>query len=146
MSKKTQSVEEKHQIAIIQWAQFQKLNTLKHACASGSVIGDYLFAIPNGGYRTKAEGGLLKAQGAKAGIPDLCLPIASSGFNALYIELKKPKVKGDKSPPKVSESQKRVMDLFSKANNLCVVCYGQDEAIKIIEMYLDHKLLGKGNV
>lgn len=49
---------------------------------------DYLFAIPNGGWRNKATAGRLKAEGVKAGVPDLCLPVARHGFHGLYIEMK----------------------------------------------------------
>lgn len=47
-----------------------------------------LFAIPNGGHRAKATAGRLKAEGVTAGVPDLCLPVAASGYGSLYIELK----------------------------------------------------------
>ena len=49
-----------------------------------------LYAIGNGRYRTKAEAGKLKAEGLKAGMPDLCLPVANRyrGENALFLEMK----------------------------------------------------------
>jgi hypothetical protein len=47
-----------------------------------------LFHIPNGGRRDPVEARHLKEQGVKKGVPDLCLPVARGGFNALYIELK----------------------------------------------------------
>ena len=48
-----------------------------------------LYHIPNGGSRHKAEAGRLKAEGVKAGVPDLCLPVARGGFHGLYVELKR---------------------------------------------------------
>ena len=47
------------------------------------------FAIPNGGYRTKAEAGIMKATGTRKGAPDIgfVLPHGAAGF----IELKAPK-------------------------------------------------------
>lgn len=50
---------------------------------------DLLFHVPNGGSRNKAEAGRLRAEGVKAGIPDLCLPVPRGHFHGLYIELKR---------------------------------------------------------
>ena len=44
--------------------------------------------IPNGGARTKAEAGILKALGVEAGAPDLHLCL--NGGWCAYIEIKKP--------------------------------------------------------
>ena len=33
-----------------------------------------IFAIPNGGGRSMAQGASLKAEGVQAGVPDLCVP------------------------------------------------------------------------
>lgn len=52
-----------------------------------------LHHIPNGGARSKATAGRLKAEGVKAGIPDICLPVPKNGYGALYIELKVPENK-----------------------------------------------------
>ena len=48
-----------------------------------------LYAIPNGGARNNITGALLKAEGVKPGVPDLCLPIARGGYHGLYIEMKR---------------------------------------------------------
>ena len=47
-----------------------------------------LFHVPNGGRRDVIEAAHLKAQGVRAGVPDLCLPVARGGYHGLYIELK----------------------------------------------------------
>ncbi len=49
---------------------------------------DMLYHIPNGGKRDKLEAARLKLEGVKAGVPDLCLPVARGGYHGLYIELK----------------------------------------------------------
>ena len=49
---------------------------------------DLLFAIPNGGKRHPAVAKKLKAEGVKAGVPDLFLPVARGGWHGLFIELK----------------------------------------------------------
>ena len=40
---------------------------------------DLLHHIPNGGSRNQLEAANLKRQGVKAGVPDLCLPVARNG-------------------------------------------------------------------
>ena len=40
-----------------------------------------MFRIPNGGSRHPAEAARLKAQGVKAGVPDLCIPVARGSQN-----------------------------------------------------------------
>jgi len=47
-----------------------------------------LYAVPNGGHRSTAAAGKMKAEGQKTGVPDICLPIARGGFHGLYLELK----------------------------------------------------------
>ena len=52
-----------------------------------------LYAIPNGGARNAVTGALLKAEGVKPGVPDLCLPVARGQYHGLYIEMKSSKGK-----------------------------------------------------
>ncbi|MBF0384149.1 MAG: hypothetical protein HQL69_24315, partial [Magnetococcales bacterium] len=40
-----------------------------------------LAAIPNGGHRLKATAGKMKAEGVKAGFPDIIFPVARGGFH-----------------------------------------------------------------
>ena len=47
-----------------------------------------LFAVPNGGGRSRTEGAILKAEGVTAGVSDLILLEARGGFGALCIEMK----------------------------------------------------------
>lgn len=46
------------------------------------------FAIPNGGARSKAVAGKLKAEGVRAGVLDVMLPIPRGGACGLWIEFK----------------------------------------------------------
>ena len=91
---------------------------------------DLMFAIPNGGYRTIKTARLMKATGVKAGIPDICLPVARKGYNALYIEMKR------KQGGRVSVAQKTMMNALSEHGNLAIVCHGMDEAIEVLKNYL----------
>src|SRR5690554_620263 len=47
-----------------------------------------LFAIPNGGHRSKRTAALLKLTGVKRGVPDIFLPLPRNGYHGLWIELK----------------------------------------------------------
>lgn len=59
---------------------------------------DRLFAVPNGGHRGKVSAGKMKAEGQRAGVPDLSLPVPriveGKIYHGLWLELKK----GDGAP------------------------------------------------
>lgn len=90
---------------------------------------EMLYHIPNGGSRNKIEAAHLKQQGVKAGVPDLCLPVARGEHHGLYIELKYGK-------NKPTENQKRWINLLRSQNYKAEVAYGWEEASKIILEYL----------
>ena len=90
---------------------------------------EMLYHIPNGGSRNKIEAAHLKQQGVKAGVPDLCLPVARREYHGLYIELKYGK-------NKPTENQKRWIKLLRSQNYKAEVAYGWEEASKIILEYL----------
>lgn len=113
--------EHTEQVALFQWAA---VFTYKY-----SVLGK-LFAIPNGGQRHKAVAAKLKAEGVKAGVPDICLPVARGGYHALYIELKVGKNKPTKD-------QERWLQGLNNEGNKAVWCTGWDAARKIIINYLE---------
>lgn len=58
---------------------------------------DLLHHIPNGGSRNQLEAANLKRQGVKAGVPDLCLPVARNGKHGLYVEMKWQKTRPQRS-------------------------------------------------
>ncbi len=47
-----------------------------------------LYAVPNGGHRHIAVARKLKAEGVKAGVPDVCLPVPKGSYHGFYAELK----------------------------------------------------------
>lgn len=49
---------------------------------------ELLYAVPNGGKRGIRTAVRMKAEGVKAGVPDLVLPVARGGYFGLYLELK----------------------------------------------------------
>lgn len=79
-SKKRGNEEEQLQCACHSW---NKLSEARHPILS------WMFHCPNGGGRSKAESGILKAMGVKPGVPDFVLPFPSAGgYSGLAIELK----------------------------------------------------------
>lgn len=88
-----------------------------------------MYHIPNGGQRSRATAGRLKAEGVKAGVPDICLPVARGNYHGLYIEVK---VK----PNKPTDNQLIWIDSLNKQGYLAVVCYGWRECAEQIEGYL----------
>lgn len=92
---------------------------------------DLMHHIPNGGKRSKSEAARFKAQGVKAGVPDIFLPCARGGYHGLYIELKR--TKGGK----LSAAQKEWIDALRGQDYKVIVCYGFDEAREVIISYLE---------
>lgn len=88
-----------------------------------------IYHIPNGGSRNTLEAANLKRQGVKAGVPDLCLPVARNGFHGLYIEMKYGK-------NKTTENQKEWLEDLTTQGYFTAVCYGAEEAKEIIAKYL----------
>lgn len=96
------------------------------------VVADLIYHVPNGGHRVKAVAAKLKAQGVKAGIPDLVLPMARGGWFGLYIEFKA-------NPPfdaPVSPSQDAYLQKLHREGYLAVVCRGSIDAVQTIRNYL----------
>jgi len=89
-----------------------------------------IHAVPNGGLRSKAAAGKLKAEGVKAGVPDICVPVASSGFSSLRIELKA------SDGGKLTASQKALIPAFVALGNRVTVCHGWKAAANEIINYL----------
>ena len=115
----TESVEQQ---CLFRWAEFQsgRYPELK-----------LLYHVPNGGSRKKSEAGRFKAEGVKAGVPDLCLPVACGGYHGLYIELKRLK------HSKTSEDQKAWIAQLNEQGYCAVVCKGWEAAAKVITEYLN---------
>ncbi|MGL5474235.1 MAG: VRR-NUC domain-containing protein [Citrobacter braakii] len=88
-----------------------------------------IHAVPNGGARHPAVAAKLKAEGVKAGVPDLFLPVSRGNSLGLYIELKA-------SGGKVSEEQWIMLGALARQGYTCIVAYGWEKAWAEIESYL----------
>lgn len=117
--------EEAEQEVVMQWAKIQsgkrpELELLHH--------------IPNGGSRSKREGAKLKRMGVLAGVSDLHLPVSRAGYHSLYIEMKY----GD---GKLQTTQKKFLKLAAFFGNYCIVCYTAEDAIKVLDNYIQGHIL-----
>lgn len=114
-------LESAEQQTLFQWAELQKG---KHPELS------LMYHIPNGGKRNKLEAIRLKKEGVKAGVPDICLPVARLNYHGLYIELKAKK-------GKASDNQVIWIEKLKEQGYIVVICYGWEDAKRVILAYLE---------
>ena len=105
--------EHQEQADLIKWAEAQ---------AGGVEALRYLVAIPNGGARHIHTAVNLKAEGVRAGFPDLILAWPIAPYYVLFIEMKR--TKGGK----LSDDQRGWLQGLQKRGYACAVCKGFDEA------------------
>lgn len=118
------SPESSEQISLFEWCEYSRGRYPQLAL---------LFHVPNGGYRSATTAGRMKAEGVKAGVPDLCLPVAKGGYHGLFVEMKA----GQNKPTALQE--KWLSDL-DREGFFTAVCYGWEEAAGVLASYLDGKL------
>lgn len=108
------------QISLFRWALY----------ASGTMPElELLHHIPNGGKRSITTAKRLKAEGVKAGVPDISLPVPSGRYHGLYVELKAGK-------NKTTENQDGWLSRLRQQGYCVAVCYGWEAASKVITDYL----------
>lgn len=95
-----------------------------------------MFAIPNGGLRDKRVARRLKAEGVKAGVPDVFLACARGGYHGLFAEFKVP-------PNTLTNSQARFLASASKEGFFVDVWTSWDIATRTTLDYLDGKIRRK---
>lgn len=113
------------QMALMRWAKDHEteLDALR-----------WLHASANGGARSKAVAGKMKASGVKRGVPDLSLPVPSRGYHGLYIELKSSQaLPGDQKP---RPEQTAWLGHLTNAGYRAVVAVGWERARDEILDYL----------
>jgi hypothetical protein len=89
-----------------------------------------LYAVPNGGHRSKPVAKRLAAEGVKPGVPDLCLPVARGGFHGLYVEMKR------KARSTTTPEQKAWHVALREQGYRVEVCRGADAAMAAIVAYM----------
>ena len=117
--------EHEEQKALFEWAAMQPL-------PGGGKVRDFLFAVPNGGQRSKVTAARLRAEGVTPGVPDVMLAYPCAGSHALFIEMKRARP----APSSVSSAQRDMMSRLSAQGFRCVIAYGAGEAIDAVKSYL----------
>lgn len=140
--------EDGEQSALFCFAGMVARGQMTHGQYPAAVLGhcnpDYrwslLYAIPNGGKRSAATAGRLKATGVKAGFPDVGLPVALGGFHGLFIELKRKQTMGKRGRLIGGGSTQAVQETWHiKLQNegyRVVTCHGWEVAAVAISHYL----------
>lgn len=113
--------EHEEQVAFIEWCDLM-IQTGQYPEL------DLIYSIVNE-RRGAAAGAKAKAQGQKAGMPDLHLPMARGGYIGLYMELKV-----DKNRP--TKAQRQRLAALGRAGHMTLVCYGWDSLRETTEAYL----------
>lgn len=93
-----------------------------------------LFAIPNGGHRSKSQGALLKLTGVQPGVPDLFLPVPCNSFHGLWIEMKSTDPKS-----RASKEQRSWLAYLTSQGYRAELCRGFEAARDLILEYLSEK-------
>lgn len=88
-----------------------------------------LMAFPLQGKRTKANASRMKAEGMRAGTPDMLLNLARGRYHGLWVEFKRP-------DGTLTDSQKDMLADLSAEGYAAFACYGLDAAQKLIRRYL----------
>lgn len=110
-----------HAVNLMRWV---KLN-----CGSTPAL-RLFHAIPNGGARSKATAGKLKAEGVLAGVLDYFLPAARGPWHGLYLELK---AQGGTA----TTGQQTFAREAIAAGYAAVICVGWEDASRALVEYLD---------
>jgi VRR-NUC domain. len=90
-----------------------------------------LFAVPNGGGRSRVEAAIMKAEGVTAGVADLILLLPRGPYSSLCIEMKTPSKKSHQS-----NAQRRWQVEVEEAGNRYVVVRTFEEFQEIVRDYL----------
>ena len=97
-----------------------------------------LFAVPNGGGRSRIEGAIMKGEGVTAGVADLILLEARGGYGSLCIEMKT-RDKASKQRP----SQKAWQEAAEKAGNKYAVIRTFEAFRELVTDYMHRQPTGR---
>lgn len=112
-------LETEEQQALFRWAAYQTGKYPELAL---------LYHISNEGRRNPRRA---KAEGIKAGVPDLCLPVPRGPYHGAYIEMKRRK------GSKTTKEQEDWLRRLHGQGYAVAVCKGWEEAVNFIINYLE---------
>ena len=120
-----EKTEAQEQAVIFQWASY---NYGKYP-----ELEKLMFSIPNGSLRNKMVAVKLRREGVKAGTSDFTIQVPRCGYHGLWIELKAEK--GRKQ-----DNQVEFIDAIRKQGYYADFVFGADDAIQLIQKYMDGKI------
>lgn len=129
--KPPRALEAAHGRALVKWARLEAVHGNRSDLA-------WLHHIPNGGARSKAAAGKLKAEGTRRGVWDYCLPTPNSQYHGIYIELKEPGERNKKQGG-LTDDQVKFGTFVHRKGYATVVAYEWTEAREALVAYLDGK-------
>ena len=94
-----------------------------------------LFAVPNGGGRSKIEAAIMKGEGVVSGVADLLLLVPNNTYHGLCIEMKTPSKTSRQSP-----NQKAWAAAVTDVGYEYKVVRGLDEFRSVVNYYLNSTL------
>lgn len=94
-------------------------------------IANLLFAVPNGGARSRTEAAIMKGEGVTAGVADLILLLGRGEYHSLCIEMKT-----TQAGSKQSKSQIAWEEVAERYGNKYVVCRTLEEFQITVNNYL----------
>lgn len=113
-------IEDAAQAEVIRWARMRQAAVPEL---------ELLYHVPNGGKRGKLEACRLKAQGVRAGVPDLHLPVARAGYHGLWIEMKT-------ATGRLSEDQRKIIAMLRDEGHRVEVCRSAADAVEVLDDYM----------
>lgn len=113
--------EHAHQRALFGWLNHMVL-TQEHPMAR------LCFAVPNGGKRDPITAARLKAEGVKAGVPDVVYPVPRASWCGLFMELKA-------GNGRTSDDQDEWHTLLRQCGHAVAVCWGWQMARQCFRDY-----------
>lgn len=140
--------EHAHQAALFQWiattgSKRYPLMRMAHAVPNGSVL------IGSGTDRGRSEGSKMKAEGLKAGVPDVFVPVTLPSvlpllgryrWPGLWIEMKKPGREKDKDGGCSEDQVKWHADLYAQGYAVALA-YGWIPATHMLALYFSGEFM-----
>lgn len=116
----------------IDWEHRVQVQALAALALAFPYAHERIFAIPNGSHRNIITAKKLKMEGVRAGVPDLFLPLASSRFYGLFIEMKV------SAPMKtyLAAHQKEERDALLADGYAYSVCRSSCDLLDVVDQYL----------
>lgn len=114
-------LEHREQAAFIRWCRLRPGATRR------------VLAIPNGRKRTASEAGKLKAEGVRAGVLDVFLPVPVAGLPGLWVEFKAGR-------NNLTDEQREEAALLVRDGYPVLVAWDWSEAVDATERYLRGEL------